>query len=87
MTVDYFIDKTAPTGDFEVIYEVPIAEIEAMKKNKQQIENSTPRPSSSSSSSGSKSVSSSNNTQSNTNQINSSLNVPSINTARNVYRP
>lgn len=37
MTVDYFIDKSASTGEFEVIYEVPIAEIEDMKKNKQQV--------------------------------------------------
>lgn len=35
VTVDYFIDKSAPTGEFEVIYELPIAEVEAMKKNKQ----------------------------------------------------
>ncbi|XP_063708708.1 tubulin glycylase 3B-like [Culicoides brevitarsis] len=36
VSVDYFIDKTASTGDFELVCEVPFSEVEKMRKNKEK---------------------------------------------------
>lgn len=77
MTVDYFIDKSAPTGDFEVIYEMSIADVEALKKNQQKIEPV--------SSGDSKNNSNKTNNHSTANS-NKNLNVPGTSTARNRYQ-
>lgn len=35
VSVDYFIDKTASVGDFELVCQVPFREVEEMRKNKE----------------------------------------------------
>lgn len=83
MTVDYFIDKSSPTGEFEVIYEMPIAEVEAMKKNKLQIESAARAAGN-----GHNATTSTNSTANNSNvKKSNTLLVPNISTARNVFRP
>lgn len=36
VSVDYFIDKTASTGDFELVCEVPFSQVEEMRKSKEK---------------------------------------------------